>query len=126
MCTKGTKLYSIATGTCPKCQSGKMYIHKNPYNVTKMLTMHEHCSHCGFRFMVEPNFFFGAMYVSYGLAVMAGLFSFLITHYGFHAGVDVSFISIFATLFVLLPLITRGARSIYINIFVNYEKALSA
>ncbi|AWI26083.1 DUF983 domain-containing protein [Flavobacterium pallidum] len=126
MCTKGTKLYSIATGTCPKCQAGKMYTHKNPYNLTKMLTMHEHCSHCGFQFMIEPNFFFGAMYVSYGLAVMAGLFTFLITHYGFHAGVDVSFISILTALLVLLPLITRLSRSIYINIFVNYEKALSA
>lgn len=125
MCTKGTKLYSIATGTCPKCQSGKMYIDSNPYKITKTLKMHQHCSHCGFQFMVEPNFFFGAMYVSYGLAVIAGLLTFFVSHYGFHADVDMSFISILSVLFVLMPVITRLSRNIYINVFVDYVPQLA-
>jgi hypothetical protein len=32
--------------------------------------MHENCPVCGFRFSREPGYFFGAMYISYPLAVV--------------------------------------------------------
>jgi hypothetical protein len=46
-----------------------MYVNPNAYAVSDTMKMHEHCGHCGLRYKMEPNFFFGAMYVSYALAV---------------------------------------------------------
>jgi uncharacterized protein (DUF983 family) len=33
--------------------------------------MHDRCPNCGLRFNREPGYFLGAMYVSYGLALVA-------------------------------------------------------
>ncbi len=33
--------------------------------------MHDECPSCGLRFNREPGYFLGAMYVSYGLALVA-------------------------------------------------------
>jgi hypothetical protein len=40
--------------------------------------MHDNCSHCGLKYQIEPSFFYGAMYVSYGLNV-AGIAAFIIS-----------------------------------------------
>ena len=69
MLKKGSKLYSILTGTCPKCQNESMYVDKNLFNLSKIFEMHERCSHCGTKYKIEPSFFFGAMYVSYAFTV---------------------------------------------------------
>jgi uncharacterized protein (DUF983 family) len=65
---KGSKLYSILTGTCPKCQKESMYLDPNPF-ILKNFKMNENCSHCGLKYQIEPSFY-GAMYVSYGLNVV--------------------------------------------------------
>ena len=122
MINKGSKSYSIFTGTCPKCQNEGMYLNHNPYIITQTMKMHENCSHCGLKYKVEPNFFFGAMYVSYGISVMGGLGIFLFTHYVLKTNLRISFIAIFAGLILLMPIITRVSRNIYINLFVNYDK----
>ena len=45
--------------------------------------MNDVCPHCGFRFEIEPGYFYAAMYVSYGLSmaqlVIAGLLAYQIT-----------------------------------------------
>jgi len=78
---KDSKLYSIFTGTCPVCHGGKMYIEPNPYKIRKVLKMHEHCSHCNLKFKIEPSFFYGAMYVSYGVGVAIGVAVFIISYF---------------------------------------------
>lgn len=65
---KGTKLYSILHFTCPECQEGKFF-KAHPYNLKQVGDLHEHCSVCGLKFEKEVGFYYGAMYVSYGLAV---------------------------------------------------------
>ena len=117
-----SKLASILLGTCPKCHGDCMYENKNPYIITQTMKMHNRCSKCDFKYKVEPNFFFGAMYVSYGLSVMHGVFTFLICHYAFNAGITDSFIAILVTLVLLMPIITRLSRNIYINLFISYDK----
>lgn len=119
---KGTKLNSILTGTCPKCQNEKMYINKNPYNISQVFEMHENCSSCGLKYKIEPSFFFGAMYVSYGVGVAFGVASFILSRFIFEASLKISFISIIATLVIFMPIIMRLSRNIWINIFVNYDK----
>jgi uncharacterized protein (DUF983 family) len=121
MLKKGSKLYSILTGTCPKCQNESMYLDKNPLHFNKILKMHENCSHCGLRYQIEPSFFYGAMYVSYGLNVAVGIAAFIISFVIFGSSLKVAFIAIIASLIVLFPFVLRWSRNIYINMFVSYD-----
>ncbi|MDR7209437.1 DUF983 domain-containing protein [Flavobacterium piscis] len=121
MLKKGLKLNSILTGSCPKCQNESMYSDKNPLHLTKVLKMNEKCSHCGLKYQIEPSFFYGAMYVSYGLNVALGVATFIISFVFFKASIGYSFISIIVILVLLLPFILRLSRNIYINMFVSYD-----
>ncbi len=121
MLKKGSKLYSILTGTCPRCHQENMYVNKNPFVITEIMKMHDHCSSCGLKYKIEPNFFFGAMYVSYALAVGLAMLIFAVARLAFHADIAASFISIIIGLFVFMPILTRLSRNIYINMFVRYR-----
>ncbi|WP_426064141.1 DUF983 domain-containing protein [Flavobacterium sp. DSP2-3-1] len=121
MLKKGSKLYSILTGTCPKCQNESMYLDKNPLHFNKILKMHENCGHCGLRYQIEPSFFYGAMYVSYGLNVAIGIAAFIISFVFFDTNLKVAFIVIIASLILSFPYVLRLSRNIYINMFVSYD-----
>lgn len=121
MLKKGSKLYSILTGTCPKCHNQSMYVNKNPYILNETMKMNEHCTHCGTKYKMEPNFFFGAMFVSYGVAVGVGIIIFMVCYLGIKTDLKTSFVSILVGLIILMPVVTRFSRNIYINIFMNYD-----
>lgn len=121
MLKKGSKLYSILTGTCPKCHKESMYEDPNPLNLNKVLKMNEHCSHCGLRYQIEPSFFYGAMYVSYALNVAVGIAAFIVSFLIFKTSLKTSFFVIFGTLILLFPWVLRGSRNLYINFFVKYN-----
>lgn len=122
MLKKGSKLYSILTGTCPKCQNESMYLDKNAYNLSRIFEMHERCSHCGTKYKIEPSFFFGAMYVSYGVGIAVGVAAFIISYFFIGTNLKVAFISIIAALVLLMPFIMRVSRNIWINMFIHYDK----
>ncbi|MEZ7515176.1 DUF983 domain-containing protein [Flavobacterium frigidarium] len=121
MLKKGSKLNSILTGTCPKCQKESMYEDKNPLHLTKVLKMNENCSHCGLHYQIEPSFFYGAMYVSYGLNVAVGVAAFIISFVFVGSSLKTAFISIIVALIISFPFVLRLARNIYINMFVSYD-----
>jgi len=121
MFTKGSKLYSILTGTCPKCQKESMYEDKNPLHLTKVLKMNDHCSHCGLKYLIEPSFFYGAMYVSYGLNVAVGIAAFIVSFVFFQTTIEQSFIAIVVALILLFPFVLRLSRNLYINMFISYD-----
>ena len=122
MLKKGSKLNSILTGSCPKCQNESMYVDKNPLHLGKVLKMNENCSHCGLKYQIEPSFFYGAMYVSYGLNVGIGIAAFIISYVILNTSLKVAFISIIASMVLSFPLVLRLSRNIYINMFVSYDK----
>ena len=121
MLKKGSKLNSILTGSCPKCQNESMYSDKNPLHLTNVLKMNENCNHCGFKYQIEPSFFYGAMYVSYGLNVAVGIAAFIVSFVFFGANIEQSFIAIVITLILLFPFVLRLSRNLYINMFVSYD-----
>ena len=122
MLKKGSKLNSILTGSCPKCQNESMYLDKNMLHLTKILKMNENCSHCGLKYQIEPSFFYGAMYVSYGLNVAIGIAAFIISYVILNTSLKVAFISIIASMVLSFPIVLRLSRNIYINMFVSYDK----
>ena len=122
MLKKGWKINSILQGTCPRCHQESMYCSKNLFNFSTLLKMNNNCSRCKLQYQLEPSFFYGAMYVSYGLnvALMVGVF--IICFFCFNAGVGTIFLAIIASLLMLFPYIMRLSRNIYINIFVSYDE----
>ena len=120
MLKKGSKLNSILTGTCPRCQKESMYVDNNLLHLNNIIKMNEKCSHCGLKYQIEPSFFYGAMYVSYGLNVAIGILTFIIV-FQFDRSVLTSFISIILVLILAFPLVLRWSRNIYINMFVSYD-----
>jgi len=122
MLKKGSKLNSILTGSCPRCQNESMYLDKNPLHFSKILKMNENCSHCGLKYQIEPSFFYGAMYVSYGLNVALSIAVFVIAFFFLHSNLKTTLIAILLSNIVLFPFGLRWSRNIYINMFVSFDK----
>ncbi len=116
-------MYSVFTGACPVCQQESMYKDPNPYNVPQLLKMHERCSHCGTKYKIEPSFFYGAMYVSYGVGIIFAGIAFGISYLLFGGGLMTSFFAIVGALILLMPVIMRLSRNIWINMFMHYDKS---
>lgn len=122
MLKKGSGLYSILTGTCPRCHQESMYKDPNPLNLANIYKMHDNCSHCGLHYKIEPSFFYGAMYVSYGLGVGFGIAAFIVSFVLFETSIKTAFIAIVVSLIILMPFQMRWARNIWISFFVSYRK----
>jgi uncharacterized protein (DUF983 family) len=122
MLKKGSTLNSILTGSCPKCHEESMYVEKNPYKLGSLYKMNETCSHCHTQYMIEPSFFYGAMYVSYGLTVAIGVAIFVTLNVILGLEVLTTFIGIVVGIILLMPVTARLARNIYINMFIHFDK----
>lgn len=125
MLKKGTILYSVFKFKCPKCQEGEFFVSR-PYNLSKAGEIHEHCNVCGVKYAKEPGFYYGAMYVSYALAV--ALFVTLWTSFNlFFDNVSIGWqigIIVVATL-VLTPYLYALSKIIWANMFIKYDKDAS-
>ena len=121
MLKKTSKLHSILTGTCPRCRQECMYKFKNPYNITKLYEMNDYCSSCGLKYKIEPSFFYGAMYVSYGLTVAIGVAAFVIGSFFKKMSVSEALLTLSCAILLLMPVTARLSRNIYINMFVKYN-----
>ena len=120
MFKKGTLLYSIFKNKCPKCNEGNFFRENNLLHLKNILKMNTYCSHCGFKFEIEPSFFYGAMYISYGLTVAIGIITFVIL-FQFNLTFLEIFIGIILVLFLFMPITLRLSRLIYSNIFSGYD-----
>ncbi len=112
-----TKLVKILKGKCPNCENGYVF-KKNDKFVFQIPKMEKCCNNCGHVFEREPGYFFGALYVSYGLTVFQGLTIFLICN--FLIG-DMPFPAIIGAITVFMVLMSsinyKLSRVIWITIF---------
>jgi uncharacterized protein (DUF983 family) len=120
MITKGTKLYSVLHQKCPKCQEGKMFAH-GAFS-TSFAEMNKNCPVCGFDFIQEPSFYFGAMYFSYAFQVGIFVAVYLLLRYTFNPDTWTYVWWMIAAVVALLPLNFRMSRAAWINLFVAYKK----
>ena len=101
---------------CPKCRKG--YVFKQNVSVLNLPVMNDACDKCNYHFEREPGYFIGAMYISYGFAVLQCVLTFLILNYGFPL-----LETIYKTIFVVLVITILGrknyklSRVLYIHIF---------
>lgn len=124
MIKKGSKLYSILKGACPKCHQESMYSNKNPYVLSDVLKINETCSTCGIKYRIEPSFFYGSMYVSYAVGIAFAVAAFVISYLFLGSSLLTAFIAIVGTLIVFGPIIMRLSRNIWINMFIHFDSSL--
>ncbi|WP_452230809.1 MULTISPECIES: DUF983 domain-containing protein [unclassified Lacinutrix] len=102
---------------CPNCKKGNIFNNRGSLLLFKIPKMSARCSECDFKFEREPGFFFGAMFVSYALAV-AQMIASLIVFWSF---IDLSPIRVFLIItliaFLLGAVNYRISRSIWIYMF---------
>jgi uncharacterized protein (DUF983 family) len=122
MFKKGTKLYSIANGKCPKCHEGDFFRYSFTFHPSKVTKLHDNCPNCNLKYMMEPSFFYGAMYVNYGITVAISIAVFVITKLFLDFDLLQSFLSVIVALVVLAPINLRLSRILWINMFVNYKE----
>lgn len=122
MFKKGQKSYSIVKGKCPRCHEGDFFKYPTTINPKKITQIHKNCPNCDLKYMIEPSFFYGAMYVNYGLTVAISVAAFIIAKIFIDLSLAWSFISIGIILVLMAPINLRLARIIWINMFVNFDE----
>jgi len=98
-----------------------MYVSKNPYKIGHLFKMNERCSHCSTKYKIEPSFFYGAMYVSYGVGIVFAVAAFVSAKLILAASLVATFIAIVITMIIFMPIIIRLSRNIWINFFISYD-----
>ena len=120
---KDTRLYSILYNKCPKCHKGDFFVYNNPFNLKHFTKMHDQCPHCHELFNKEVGFYYGAMYVSYGLNIALGVGLFLLLVLILKFELLTYLFTFFGVVLVLFPWIMRISRLIYINMFVKFDSS---
>jgi|TARA_B110001454_G_scaffold218687_1_gene247453 uncharacterized protein (DUF983 family) len=121
MLKKGTKLFSILKMRCPKCNKGRFY-ESHPYNLKKIGEVKKECNNCNLKYDMEPGFFQGSYYVSYGLGVALFVAIFVLKMLILP---DLAYLStlilMVVVLLILAPLLFALSKTIWINLFVSFD-----
>lgn len=115
-----SKIIDVVKCKCPKCKEGNVFNDHGNILLFRMPKMNERCTVCNFKFERETGFFFGAMFVSYALAVAQMIISLVLFWYF----IDFSPLRVFAIIAAIIILLStvnfRISRSIWIYLF--YKK----
>ncbi|MFZ9075126.1 MAG: DUF983 domain-containing protein [Flavobacteriaceae bacterium] len=119
------KLLSIALLKCPRCREGSL-LEKHPYHLKNFNKVNENCPNCGLHFKIEPSFFYGSMYVSYGIGVGISVAVYLLLFlFGYGDQLLQNFFIICGTLILLMPYINALSKVIWASFFFKYDPAMS-
>lgn len=116
------RLMALLLGKCPKCHKGNMF--ERPwYILAKLWKMNESCPNCKLTYAIEPGFFFGAMYMSYGFVIATMLIGGYIIYNFFGDPNALSYIvPITIVNIVTSPFNFRMARILYMYMFSGIKK----
>jgi uncharacterized protein (DUF983 family) len=59
---------AIAGARCPRCREGRLYS-VSVFSYRRLTEVNKCCAACGANFHPEPDFYYGAMYISYAFSV---------------------------------------------------------
>lgn len=113
---RGNLIISILTEKCPNCGEGQVF--KPGTKLFQIPVMHKRCEVCNYKFDREPGYFLGAMYISYGFAVLLAIITFLITRW-LLPDIAIGWYPVFivAVLLLFARKNYKLARVIYMHIF---------
>lgn len=105
---------AIVKAKCPKCRKGNMF----PVSVIsfrKLSEVNHNCPNCGEELVPEPDFYYGAMYISYGLSVALFVNVMIVLNFAFgDPDLMVYIVSVVFFNVLLLPIMLRYSKVIYL------------
>lgn len=126
MSFKESKLYSILFLKCPRCHEGD-FLEASPYKLSNFNKVKKNCPSCDLKYSIEPSFYYGSMYVSYGVGIAVAVAVYvLIQIFGLDFSLFYTFISIIVGLVLTMPYIGAISKSIWANIFFKFDKSIAA
>lgn len=114
---KGSKIYSIFKGKCPRCQEGAFFEGSFFRGTPK-----KECPNCKLKYEKEPGFFQGSYYVTYsiGVATIVTVSVAMLVLFP-NASFNAMMYTVLGTLILLTPFIYPLSKIIWANFFTAYE-----
>ena len=119
-------ILSIFKNKCPRCRRGNLYKNKGSFRIKGLMAMNDHCPVCNQPFDMELGFYYGTNMISYALAVIVSIISFIF--WLLLIGISLKdarffwWLGLNAVLLVLLqPPLMRFSRTVWLYIFVKYS-----
>ena len=103
---------AILKEKCPRCREGDLF--KQPVLSIGFYKMYNRCSSCNQTFEPEPGFYFGAMFISYAMAVAMSVISWIVLYFMLNPPFATYVIVILIVNVVLLPFIFRLSRTLFL------------
>jgi uncharacterized protein (DUF983 family) len=113
---------SVLKLKCPKCGQGDLFVNKSAYQFKGFFDMHKECSNCKQDFEIEPGFYYGAMYVSYGVTIAISVAVFVAMTVLNLYSVGAYIIANIITLIISLPYVFKLSRSFWLKLMVKPDK----
>lgn len=114
---------AILKGKCPRCRKGDIFP-VSLMSFKKLTVVHQTCPNCGVELVPEPDFYYGAMYISYALSVALFITVMIVLNFLFNDPELMVYIgSVLFFNFLLLPLMLRISKVLYLYGLgkINYE-----
>ncbi|MGY6522660.1 MAG: DUF983 domain-containing protein [Mongoliitalea sp.] len=105
---------AIVNGKCPRCREGNVF--PTPImSYTKLTQVNHKCATCKAVLTPEPDFFYGAMYISYAFSVALMVTIFVAINVLFdRAPVTYYVVTIIVLNIALVPLMLRYSKVLYL------------
>jgi len=108
---------------CPRCRKGDIFI--KPLDILNPLDMPEKCAVCGQATEPEAGFYYGAMFLSYGIASFILLPTTLFLLFFFKLSLTTTFIIMGIIMVSIFFKLLRGSRSLYFHLIVRYDEEIA-
>ncbi|WP_373520769.1 DUF983 domain-containing protein [Aquiflexum sp.] len=105
---------AMLQGKCPKCREGNIFPN-SIFSYRKLTVVNERCPNCDAVLIPEPDFFYGAMYISYAFSVALVITVMIILTWLFDDPEVMTYIlTVLVANVILLPLMLRYSKILYL------------
>lgn len=120
--TMSNSIVNSLNNDCSNCLKGKVFKEKSILFNFEFPKINEHCSHWNYKFEKEKGYFFGVMYVNYGLTVAQGIAAYVIAQFFFTEIFNLKIMPIIAVVIITMGSIYIClSRLVWIYMFKNYS-----
>ncbi len=105
---------AMLQGNCPRCREGSIFP-TSMLSYRKLTEVHNRCPNCNAVLNPEPDFFYGAMYISYAFSVALVVNVLIILNYFFDdPDLWVYVVTVLIANLVLIPGMQRYSKVLYL------------
>lgn len=110
---------------CPRCRQGA-FLESHPYRLSKMNKVRKSCPKCDLNYRLEPSFYTGSMYVSYGVGVAISVAVFVILAIFGLADEPLNiFLAVLGALILTFPYIGAVSKAVWAHMFIKYDPEIA-